>query len=71
MLDEISRQIEEAHYVGWGIWYSGGFTATVLRYIHNDKIQERCVGFTYIIANKSSYGLSNMQNVVSKSDFES
>jgi hypothetical protein len=46
--------------------------ATVLRYIHNDKILERYIDFTDISAARSSYGLfSHVRNVVSKSNVES
>jgi hypothetical protein len=77
MLDEISRQIQEAPYVAVMLDETSDIQmvsqlATVLRYIHDGNIQERFVGFTDISADRSSDGLfSHVQNVVSKFHLES
>jgi hypothetical protein len=77
MIDEISRQIQEAPYTAVRLDETSDIQmvsqlATVLRYIHDGKIQERSVGFTDVSADRSSDSLFNHeQNVVSKFNLDS
>jgi hypothetical protein len=62
-LDKISKQIQVAPYVTAMLDETSDIQvvlqlATVLRYIHDCKIQERFAGFTVISIDRSSYGFS-------------
>jgi hypothetical protein len=77
MQDEISRQIQEEPYVAAMLDKTSDIKmvpqlATVLRYIHYGKIQERFERFTDVSADRSSDGVfSHVLNVVSKFNFGS
>jgi hypothetical protein len=76
-LFEISRQIQGVPYGEVMLDKTSDIQmvshlATVLRYIHDGKIQERSGGFTNVSADMSSDGLySQVQNVVSGFNLES